>query len=464
MTQDALPAYLRGGSALKKPPHRGSRAGPLEIFFAAACVWFSALIYFGNIPIGGIFILLCLLAFCIGAFIELKTGHRFASFGYPALMLAFKLFFYAFFGIFWAGFWNLLIALLVLVVFIAMLGVSRNGVGAAVACIVFIVALPSGTALWRMSFNWEGDCKKLTDDVLEMGGTLWDSQEPFALACDVDGQSVFLSSPRDKVISKIINSEAPEALTLERRDSAFVMDLDSKSGWIVALLAGRRELAYYSTRPMEFLRKISTDSVHCDTPIAIGHDRTRDNTLVLCRGNRNIIYADLSSRNDAWSIEDVATLPSGMAISQHMERAYITDLFRSGVQIVDLDTNFLLDHIATGFSSAGIVASPGGQTLYIGRPLSGRIEAWDAESKTRKRFRVTMRGVDMLKTDAKGRYIFAAAQTKGTVAVWDLESEVIYGPYKIGKPIHDMAYCFASKRLYISTPCAVRFLNILMLE
>jgi hypothetical protein len=464
MTQDALPAYLRGGSALKKPPRRGRRAGPLEIFFAAACAWFSALIYFYNIPAGGIFILLSLLAFFTGAYIELKTGHRFASFGYPALVLAFKLFFYAFFGIFWAGFWNLLIALLVLVVFFVMRRISRNGVGAAVACIVFCVAGASGTALRQMSFDLEGDCKKVTDDVLEMGGILWDIQEPFALACDVDGQSVFLSAPGDMVISKIINPLAPEALTLERRDSAFVMDLDPKGDTLVALLAGRRELAYYSTRPMEFLRGISTDSVHCDHPIAIGHDRTRDNTLVLCQENRNIIFGDISSRNDAWSIEEVAALPSGMAISQHMERAYITDLFRSGVQIIDLDTNYLAGHITTGFSSAGIVASPDGKTLYIGRPLSGRIEAWDAESKTRERFRVVLRGVDMLKTDAKGRFIFAAARAKGTVAVWDLESEVVYGPYKIGKPINDMAYCFSSKRLYISTPCAVRYLNVLMLQ
>ena len=464
MAQDTTPAYLRGGSALKKKPPRKRQAWPLEVFFGAVCAFFLVFIIANEIPLSPIFILIVLLALFAGAYLELKTGHRFAVFAYPAIVLAFRFKYYALFGVFYCEYWNIVALVFAIGIYYALRIISRNRLGSAAALVIFIAAVPSGIAVNQMSYDREGKCEEETDDVLKMGGTLWDAQQPFALACDIDGKSVFISAPKDKVISKILDRRPPEALTLESRDSAYVLDFEPETRRLVALLDGRREIAYYSAYPMEFLRGISTDSVHCSHPVATAWDRTRENTLILCREKGSIIFCDLASRNDAWRIDGMAAMPSGMAVSTHMEKAYITDLFGTTVKVLDLDARYPVTPIKTGFSTAGIAVSPNGKTIYIGRPLSGRIDVFDAETLTRTRFRGLLRGVSMLATDPGGRYVFAASQVKGTVAVWDLSSEVTYGPYKIGRPINDIAYCRTSNRLYVSTPCALRYINILMLK
>ncbi len=465
MTQDTIPAYLRGGSARKKPPKKGRRTWLLEVFFAAACVYFSALLYFNKIHTGPIFILVCLLALFSGAFIELKVGRRFSVFAYPAIILAFRFTFYAFFGVLFGQWWNIaLSALSVIAVYLGMKWLSGSGFGATLAAFVFALALPSGVFMVQMSFDREGSCALESDDVLSMGGTLWDKPGSYALTCDMDGRSVFASFPKDKTINRIYDTENPEADMMPKIDSAYVMELEPDYHKLTILMQNSRELNFYRSQNMELLRSFSTQKHHCDLPIAIAKDQTLDNTLVLCRDKGRMIFADMSSRNNMWNVDDVASMPSGLAVSNYMERAYVTDLFGSSLRLVDLATHYPVAKIHTGFSSSGIVASSDGRSLFIGRPISGRVEIYDVDRLERKHFRYLMRGVDMLRGDDEGRYIFAASRIRGTAAVWDISAEVAYGPYKIGRPINDIEYCSVSKRLYISTPCAIRYLNVLMLK
>ncbi|MBZ0274483.1 hypothetical protein K8I61_20795 [bacterium] len=323
-----------------------------------------------------------------------------------------------------------------------------------------------------------GDCDLKTAAIYRFGGELVEGGLPHAIACGMR-RDLYVTHPRSGTIENVtpesrvpVASDAPSfALAASPEGDAIVCATSAKPERSVlaglgaaALGSGGESLTRRAIRfDIREFHEIETASMEwaggCGRAVSVGWDPIRQNFVILCAEGRSLLFPKAGR-----DVEEIARRPSGMAINNLIERAYVTDLFGVSAVEVDLATLAPLRKIPTGVSSAGVAVSSDGLTLFIGRPIGGTVDVFDAVTLKYRRSLPVMRGVGIVRVDASGRYVFAASPWRGSVAVYDTKSDRMLGPYPVGRPIRDMVYCELTRQLYVSMPCGVRYLTVPLLE
>lgn len=451
-------AYYK--SSARKTPSRSYRELAPDAFFFLCLPAICGFLITWRIALHPLLIPATILALLVGLVLQRGRRRRECVLAFPLLILSSRLLPFALYTVAGIAYWNLIFLSVAVLTFYALTRCGRGVFTALAGSAVLTILLQTASYSVVSTTRWIGDCATTSDDVLSLGGVLLDERGAYAIRCEIDSPSVFVSFPEDNKILKVLPFEKPILRPMEEKDSSFVLDTDAETGDVIAFLKESQELVRYNVESLDITRRIDLGPGRCAHPLGIAHDTTRNMYLMLCREFGSLFFANFNAQDPPWRLKTHLVMPSGLAVSKHMERAYLSDLFGSRLLVIDLETRVPVGEIALGPAAWGIVTSPDGKTLYIGRPLHGRIDVYDAESLKRQR-RVSMgRGMGILRMDPEGRFLVAAAPLLGTISVWDQREDRVFGPYQVGRPIWDLAYCSRSRRVYFTTPCAVRYLDI----
>jgi DNA-binding beta-propeller fold protein YncE len=157
--------------------------------------------------------------------------------------------------------------------------------------------------------------------------------------------------------------------------------------------------------------------------------------------------------------KSLATLPFTIRVNPVLDRVYVTDLFSPEVKEFDIAMMSVQRKIRVGVSQSDIAVSKDGATLYIARPLHGRIDEIDAVTLRNKRSFAAPRGVTRLALDKTGLRLFAVAFATGKLFAIDLREPKNTRKIDLHSQVRDMIYCPDSDLIYYSTPCAIFYLT-----
>ncbi|MCB1154464.1 MAG: hypothetical protein H6684_14320 [Deltaproteobacteria bacterium] len=345
--------------------------------------------------------------------------------------------------------------------------VARSILGSTVRALIggVLILLAMGAVASRITTDpeWGGDCAELPDVVMRYGGVLKDEAGAQAVQCDAGGHSVYVSYPDKEAVLNVLPYQQGVEFPLSTTGRVQTLNLTHPEGNLVVPLLDSGQVRVLDARTGEVKGAGELSNEQCRTPIAVGYSAYSHAVALLCRDSRSLHFASTIGQPNPIVRDYVVRYPSGLALNPVYHRAYITDLFGTRLREMDLSKFDFSRELSVGLSAAGAAVSSDGKELYIGRPLQGRVDVYDAVEFTKLRELPADFGVSKLHLSSDGKYLFAAGAMTGKVTVFDFERNVRMGPYQVGRPIRDMSYCHGSRRLYVTTPCSVRFLDMRLL-